>query len=65
MAKNTKELIVVLLAGAGTIAIMWGAFATKQVTGIIVRQPEWKAIGIGAGVLVIAALIGFLVKAKA
>jgi uncharacterized integral membrane protein len=65
MAKNTKELIVVLLAGAGTIAAMWGAFATKQVTGIIVNQPEWKAIGIGAGLIVIAAVVGFLVKAKA
>ncbi len=65
MNKNTKELIIVLLTGAGTIAAMWGAFATKQITGITVSQPEWRAIGIGAGLIAVAAAIGFLVKAKA
>jgi uncharacterized integral membrane protein len=64
MSKNAKELVVVLLAGAGTITAMWGAFATEQITGITVYRPEWPAIITGIALIAVAASIGFLVKSK-
>jgi len=64
MTENGKELIVVLLAGAGVITAMWGAFATRQVGFVIIHQPDWKVVGIGAGLLALAVLLGFLLKTK-
>jgi hypothetical protein len=64
MTKNAKELIIVLLAGAGAITAMWGLFATRQVGFVIIHEYNWQVVGIGAGLLVLAVLLGFLLKAK-
>jgi hypothetical protein len=64
MTKNGKELIVVLLAGAGVITAMWGYFATRQVGFVIIHQSDWKVVGIGAGLLALAVLLGILLKTK-
>ncbi len=64
MTKQAKELIIVLLSGAGVITAMWGAFATRQVGFVIIQQADWKVIWIGAGLVVVAVLLGILLKTK-
>ncbi|MCL2149635.1 MAG: hypothetical protein FWH51_01705 [Dehalococcoidia bacterium] len=67
MTKQAKELIAVLLAGAGTLYILWGATYTRQPLsgyGPSVRDPNWTAIGIGLGAIALATLVLFLVKPK-
>jgi len=67
MTKAAKELIVVLLIGAGSLYGLWGATATRPPVGGIgapIRDPDTTAIGIGIGLIVLAALLGFLVKPK-
>jgi len=64
MTRNAKELIIVLLSGAGVIAIMWGSFATREVGFTVVHQPNWTAIGIGIGAVVVCILLGILVKTR-
>ena len=67
MTKALKELIIVFLVGAGTLTLLWGLmyqksvlFSATQVT--LVRQTMWSAVGAGAGMIVIAALLGFFVR---
>ena len=57
MTKLAKELIIVMLTGAGTLAMLWGVFAKGTAMS--------TAIGTGAGLIVVATAIGFLVKPKA
>lgn len=60
MTKQIRELIAVLLIGAGSLYILWGATHTKRVLGGIgapIRDPDGKAIGIGVGLIVLAVLI--------
>ena len=67
VTKAAKELIVVLLTGAGALYVLWGIVATRVVAGGMgqtVRATDWKAIGIGLGMVAVAALLGFLVKPK-
>ena len=70
MTKQIRELIAVLLAGAGALYVLWGTTHTKRVLGGIgapVSDPDGKAIGIGVGMIVLAALIvlvTLLVKPK-
>ncbi len=66
MTRAAKEVILVLLAGAGVFYILWGAFATKPVPGTTtaIAATDWKAIGIGLGILVLTAAFGFLVRPK-
>ncbi len=67
MTKAAKELIVVLLLGAGALYILWGTTATKPPIGGIgnpIHFTDWTAVGIGAGLVVVAALLGLLVKPK-
>lgn len=65
MSKLAKELIIVVLSGAGAMFALWGAFATKMVATTTVHYYDWKTIGIGLGLIVVAAVIGFLVRPKA
>ena len=67
MTKAAKELIVVLLVGAGALYILWGMTATRPPVGGIgspIHFTDWTATGIGAGLIVLAALLGFVVKPK-
>lgn len=67
MTKQLKELITVLLVGAGALYILYGATHTKQLIagyGTPVKDTDWTAIGIGLGAVVLAVLITFLVKPK-
>ena len=62
MPKNLKELIMVLLIGAGLIVALSGAFATEQVGFMIYSKPDLELILIGSLFIVIAAIIGFVTK---
>ena len=62
LPKNLKELIMVILIGAGLIVALSGAFATQQVGFMIYSKPDVKLIVLGSVFIVIAALIGFLTK---
>jgi hypothetical protein len=67
MNKGAKELIAVLLAGAGALYVLWGFTATREPIGGIgnpIKYTDWKAVGIGAGLVVLAAVLNFLVKPK-
>jgi len=67
MTKQIKELIAVLLVGAGALYILWGATYTRQLIagfGPTIHDPDWTAVGIGAGAIVLAVLITVLVKPK-
>jgi hypothetical protein len=58
---------VVLMVGAGLLYGLWGATATREPLGGIgapIRDPDTTAIAIGIGLIVAAALLGFLVKPK-
>ncbi len=62
LPKNLKELIMVILVGAGLIVALSGAFSTEQVGFVIYSKPDIKLIAIGSAFVLIAALIGFLTK---
>ena len=67
MTKAAKELIIVLMVGAGALYILWGATATRPPVGGIgnpIHFTDWTAVGIGAGLIAIATLLGLLVKPK-
>jgi hypothetical protein len=66
VTKAAKELIMVLLTGAGVFYILWGIFATRSVPGLTttISETDWKAIGIGSGILVLTVLMGFFVRGK-
>ncbi len=67
MTKQLKELIAVLLVGAGALYILWGATFTRLQYGTYgpaIREPRWTSIGIGIGMIVVAALLVVLVKPK-
>jgi len=64
MTKAFKELVVVLLAGAGIMFTIWGAFATGLDGIRVISQPEWPAIFTGIGLLLAAAALALLVKTK-
>jgi len=67
MTKAAKELIIILMVGAGALYVLWGATATREPLGGIgapIREADWTAIGIGLGLFVLAALLGFFVKPR-
>ncbi len=67
MTRQAKELIMVLLGGAGALYVLWGIFATRPPAsgvGNPISYTDWTAIGIGLGLVAVAALLGFLVKTK-
>ncbi len=67
MTKAAKEIIVVLMLGAGALYTLWGATHTRQQIGVVgppIHDPDWTAIGIGLGLVAVAALLTFLVKPK-
>ena len=67
VTKQVKELIAVLLAGAGALYILWGATYTRRPFGGIgpaIHETNWTAIGIGLGALAIAILLVVLVRPK-
>ncbi|RJO60439.1 MAG: hypothetical protein C4542_09080 [Dehalococcoidia bacterium] len=67
MTKALKELIIVFLVGAGTLTLLWG-FLYQKNTSIVpgqvttVSQIMWSAVGAGAGLIVVGALLGFFLK---
>jgi uncharacterized membrane protein YidH (DUF202 family) len=67
MTKAIKELMIVFLVGAGMLTILWGLLYQKNTSLIpgqltLVRQTMWSAVGSGAGLVVIGAALGFLLK---
>jgi hypothetical protein len=67
MTRAAKELVIVLMVGAGALYVLWGATATREPLGGIgapIREADWTAIGIGLGLILLATLLGFLVKPK-
>jgi hypothetical protein len=67
MTKALKELVIVLVSGAGALYVLWGATFMQQPIGDIgpsFHQPDWTAIGIGLGLIAVAVLMGFFVKPK-
>jgi hypothetical protein len=67
MTRASKELIIVLLVGAGALAILWGATATRQPLGGIgnpISDPNWKVMGAGLGAMAVSAILAFLVRTK-
>lgn len=67
MTKQLKELITVLLVGAGALYTLWGATRTRRMYGSygdIIREPNWMAVGIGLGIVALAVLIAVLVRTK-
>ncbi len=65
MNKTLKEFIMIILAGAGILYVIWGSFATRTIGAVTLREPDWKAIGIGGGLIVVSVALGLLVRAKA
>ena len=67
MTKQAKELIAVLLVGAGALSILWGATYTRQLLGGYgpdIHDPQWVAIGIGIGAIVVAVLTVVFIRTK-
>ena len=62
LPKNLKELIMVILVGAGLIVALSGAFSTEQVGFVIYSKPDIKLIIIGSVFILAAAIIGFVTK---
>ena len=67
MTKNSKELLIVFLVGAGTLALMWGflyQINTSMIPGqvTLVHRIMWSAVGAGGGLIVLGAALGFFLK---
>jgi succinate dehydrogenase hydrophobic anchor subunit len=62
MPRNLKELIMVLLTGTGLILALKGLFNTQQVGFNIFSQPDWKVFALGMGFILIAVLMGLIIK---
>jgi hypothetical protein len=67
MTKAVKELIIVFLAGSGTLTILWGALYQINISPIpgqvtLASHVMWSAVGAGAGLIVIGTALGFLLK---
>ena len=67
MTKAAKELIIVFLVGAGTLTLLWGflyqintSFIPGQTT--LVGHIMWNAVGAGAGLVVLGAVVGLFFK---
>ena len=62
MPRNLKELIMVLLTGTGLILALKGLFDTQQIGFNIYSVPDWKVFALGMGFVLVAVLMGFLIK---
>ena len=67
MTKAVKELLIVFLVGAGTLTLMWGLLHQVNpslITGQakVVTHIMWSAVGAGAGLIVLGALLGLFLK---
>lgn len=67
MTKAVKELIIVFLAGAGALAILWGLLHqvnTSMIPGqvMLVSRKMWSAVYLGGAMIVIGAALSFLLK---
>jgi len=67
MTKAMKELCVVILLGAGVLVLMWGLM--NQVNTAQINRPPvyvssivWKAVWVGAGVIVASVALAVFVK---
>ena len=67
MTRASKELLIVLLVGAGVLLLLWGATATREPLGGIgnpISDPNWTIIGTGLGAIAVSVILGFLVRTK-
>ena len=67
MTKAVKELIIVFLAGAGVLTLMWGLtyqINTSPIPGheVLVSRIMWSAVWAGAGLIAVSAALGFILK---
>ncbi len=67
MTKAVKELMIVYLVGAGVLTVLWGllhqvntSMIPNQVT--LVGRAMWSAVGAGAGLIAVGAVLSFLIK---
>jgi hypothetical protein len=67
MTKAVKELLIVFLVGAGALTLLWGFLHQVNASAVpgqitLVGRTVWSAVGAGAGLIVVAAALGFFLK---
>jgi len=67
MTKAVKELLMVFLFGAGALTLLWGFLYQKNISPTsgqvtLVSHIMWNAVGVGGGLIVVGAVLGFFLK---